>query len=64
MPLLMIHGRNDMTVPLAQGRRLFAAAPEPKTFLEVPGGHDDAFEVGVEAYEAGIRRFLGTLRGQ
>jgi fermentation-respiration switch protein FrsA (DUF1100 family) len=64
MPLLMIHGRNDMTVPLAQGRRLFAAAPEPKTFLEVPGGHDDAFEVGAEAYEAGIRRFLGTLRGQ
>jgi fermentation-respiration switch protein FrsA (DUF1100 family) len=63
MPLLMIHGRNDMTVPLAQGRRLFAAAPEPKTFLEVPGGHDDAFETGAEAYEAGIRRFLGTLRG-
>jgi fermentation-respiration switch protein FrsA (DUF1100 family) len=63
MPLLMIHGRNDMTVPLAQGRRLFAAAPEPKAFLEVPGGHDDAFETGAEAYEAGIRRFLGTLRG-
>ena len=63
MPLLVIHGRNDMTIPLAQGRRLFAAAPEPKAFLEVPGGHDDAFETGAEAYEAGIRRFLGTLRG-
>jgi hypothetical protein len=63
MPLLMIHGRNDVTVPLAQGRRLFAAAPEPKTFLEVPGGHDDAYEVGAEAYEAGIRRFLGTPPG-
>jgi uncharacterized protein len=61
MPLLMIHGRDDMTVPLAQGRRLFAAAPEPKTFVEVPGGHDDAFETGADAYEAGIRSFLGTL---
>jgi len=63
VPLLMIHGRNDTTIPLAQGRRLFAAAPEPKTFLEVPGGHDDAFETGAETYEAGIRRFLDTLRG-
>ncbi len=61
MPLLMIHGRNDVTVPPAQGRRLFAAAPQPKTFLEVPGGHDDAYEVGAEAYEAGMRHFLGTL---
>ena len=64
MPLLMIHGRDDMTVPVTQGRRLFAAAPEPKTFIEVPGGHDDAFETGAEAYEACIRSFLGSLPRQ
>lgn len=58
LPVLVIHGRDDSTIPISHGRRLFAAAPEPKAFLEVAGGHDDAFEVGAREYEAGIRRFL------
>ena len=62
MPILCIHGRDDTTIPIAQGRRLFAAAPEPKAFLEVAGGHDDAYEIGRVEYEAGIRRFLERLR--
>lgn len=61
MPLLIIHGRDDATIPISHGPRLFAAAPEPKTFLEVAGGHDDAFEVGVREYEAGIQGFLASL---
>jgi fermentation-respiration switch protein FrsA (DUF1100 family) len=62
MPLLVIHGRDDLTIPIAHGRRLFAAARAPKTFLEVAGGHDDAFLVGQSEYEAGLHRFLGALR--
>ena len=62
MPILGIHGRDDMTIPIAQGRRLFAGAPAPKEFLEVAGGHDDAYEVGRAEYERGIRRFLEGLR--
>jgi len=62
MPILCIHGRDDTTIPVAQGRRLFAVAPDPKEFLEVAGGHDDAFEIGRTEYEAGIRRFLEQLR--
>lgn len=61
MPVLLIHGRDDMTIPIAHGRRLFDAAPEPRTFLEVPGGHDDAYSVGAREYEDGISRFLATL---
>ncbi len=61
MPLLVIHGRDDQTIPIAHGRRLFAAAPEPKTFLEVAGGHDDAYAIGAREYEEGIRRFVATL---
>jgi fermentation-respiration switch protein FrsA (DUF1100 family) len=61
MPLLVIHGRDDGTIPIAHGRRLFAAAPEPKRFLEVAGGHDDAYRVGAAAYEAGIAAFLASL---
>jgi fermentation-respiration switch protein FrsA (DUF1100 family) len=62
MPILCIHGRDDTTIPVAQGRRLFAGAPGPKEFLEVAGGHDDAYEVGRAEYERGIRRFLERLR--
>lgn len=61
MPILIIHGRDDSTIPLSHGRRLFAAANEPKTLLEVPGAHDNAYEVGAREYEAGIRRFLESL---
>ncbi len=61
VPKLFIHGRSDATIPIRHGRRLFEAAPEPKTFLEVAGGHDDAFQVGAVEYEAGIARFLTGL---
>jgi fermentation-respiration switch protein FrsA (DUF1100 family) len=64
MPLLIIHGRDDATIPIAHGRRLFAAAPEPKTFLDVPGGHDDAFQTGAVQYQTGIRRFAASLAAQ
>lgn len=39
VPLLMIHGTADEVVPLAQGKELFAAARDRKTFFQVEGGH-------------------------
>lgn len=38
-PLLVIHSPEDRTVPFNQGRELFDLAEEPKTFVEVEGGH-------------------------
>lgn len=41
-PLLQSHGDADTIVPLELGRKLFAAAHEPKQFVTVPGGgHND-----------------------
>jgi fermentation-respiration switch protein FrsA (DUF1100 family) len=42
-PVLVIHSRNDDTIPFAHGRRLFEAAHPPKQFLEIEGGHNDGF---------------------
>ncbi len=43
VPLLVMHGDADRVVPFNQGRKLFEAAAEPKTFEHVPGGtHCDA----------------------
>ena len=60
VPLLVLHGERDSIVPIAQGRRVFAAAPEPKRFFAIPGaGHNDTYNTGGEAYWRVWREFLG-----
>jgi len=55
-PVLVVHGTGDSIVPMALGRRLFQAAPEPKSFYEIPGAdHNDTYLVGGEAYFQMIR---------
>ncbi len=44
-PLLVVHGARDKTVPTRFGRRLFAAAPEPKELFILEGGaHNDLYD--------------------
>ncbi len=44
-PKLIAHSPEDEMIPYEMGRRLFAAAAEPKTFCELAGGHNvPAFE--------------------
>jgi fermentation-respiration switch protein FrsA (DUF1100 family) len=58
-PILVIHGDADPVVPFRLGEALFAAAPEPKRFVRLPGiGHSSTLESG------GLREvdaFLGTV---
>jgi len=61
-PLLVLHGDRDHTVPFAQGRRLFDAAPEPKTFFTIAGaGHNDTYLVGGDLYWRAWSAFLDGL---
>src|SRR5262249_40214502 len=47
VPVMILHGTADQEVPIAEGRRLFAAAREPKSMTEVEGvGHLAAWEGG------------------
>ncbi len=58
LPKLFIHGGNDERVPLELGRRLFAAAAEPKEFYLVPrAGHSDIHRHGGMRYLRRIARF-------
>ncbi|HAH08166.1 MAG TPA: alpha/beta hydrolase [Elusimicrobia bacterium] len=56
--LLFVHGEDDEIVPLSEGQRLFALAPEPKSFLRTPGGHLDAFSTYRSMYGAKLTAFL------
>ncbi len=61
-PVLIIHGRDDEIVPFAHAKALYAAANEPRTLLELPGGHNDAtLRIRHGAYREGLEQFLRSL---
>jgi len=61
VPLLVMHGARDPTIPIAFGERLFALAREPKQFVRFPqGGHNDLDQYG--AIEV-ARRFIDDAKG-
>ena len=61
VPKLFLHASLDDVIPLAHGRRLFEAARAPKTFVELEGGHGDAFDVDSDRYFGSIAEFLADL---
>ena len=61
-PILFLHSPEDAVIPIAEGRRLYAAAPGDKTFVEVRGGHVDATTVDTERFYGAIRSFLAAHR--
>lgn len=62
MPLLLLHGDQDDTVPIAQGQKLFDAANQPKQFEVLAGaGHNDTYEAAGEEYWGAIEGFIAGL---
>jgi uncharacterized protein len=46
-PVLVVHGGNDVTIPIAFGQRLYSLIRAPKQFLTLPqAGHNDHDEFG------------------
>jgi fermentation-respiration switch protein FrsA (DUF1100 family) len=60
-PLLFLHSPEDRIVPYKEGRRLFDAAPSPKTFVEVRGGHIESSETDHDVFYGAIRTFLASI---
>jgi fermentation-respiration switch protein FrsA (DUF1100 family) len=58
-PLLQVHGDADGVVPYALGRRLFAAANEPKQFVTVRGG--DHNHLYTPEFVEALDRYLDAL---
>jgi fermentation-respiration switch protein FrsA (DUF1100 family) len=56
-PVLFLHSPEDAIIPIGEGRRLYDAAPGPKQFVEVAGGHVYASEKDPRFFPA-IRAFL------
>ena len=58
-PVLVLHGEHDTVVPIEFGRKLYAAAIEPKRFVALPKA--DHFSIldrgGMEAIRAFLDEF-------
>jgi len=60
-PVLFVHSRNDEVIPFEFGLELYDAAPEPKEFVEIRGGHNDGFLLSAETYKAAWTKWMNFL---
>jgi pimeloyl-ACP methyl ester carboxylesterase len=59
VPLLMLHGSADNTIPLRQGEKLFAAANPPKQWRAIEGGdHSDLDLMDPALYRSLLQAFM------
>ncbi len=58
-PKLIFHSVDDEIVPYEQGKKLYDNASEPKEFVELHGGHNDAFLTSRDIF---IRRMDSFVR--
>lgn len=65
MPLLLLHGTNDMTVPAEMSQVLFQAAPQPKRLFLIEGAnHNNTAEIGGQRYLQLIQQFMEQVQAQ
>ena len=57
-PVFIAHSPDDEIVPFEHGQALFAAAGEPKQFLELRGGHNEGFIFTREDWVGAVDAFL------
>jgi len=61
-PILSLHSPQDDIIPYALGRKLFAAANEPKQFVNLIGDHNEGYIDTGDAYIQAISVFLKGLK--
>lgn len=62
-PVLILHSRKDEIIPFRNGEALYAAASEPKEFVEIHGSHNRGFLDSQPLYEAALDSFLSKYLG-
>ena len=59
-PVIILHSPDDEVIPYSHGERLYEVAHEPKAFLELEGGHNEAFFWSEHSYRTELAAFLDT----
>ncbi len=63
-PVLVAHSRDDEMIPFEQGKRIFAAAKEPKLFVEMRGEHNSGGLDADQGYQKIFQEFLAGHLGR
>ena len=58
-PVFVTHSTQDEIVPFAHGQALYKAAPDPKQFLELQGGHNDGLIYTRDSWVRVLSQFIG-----
>lgn len=61
VPVLIIHSSEDDFVPYKFGQQLFSIANEPKSFVEISGGHNNGFVESEPDYSRALKSWLESL---
>ncbi len=57
-PVLVVHSPDDEMIPFSMGRRMYDAANEPKSFLQIRGSHNEGYFISSPEYENGLGHFI------
>lgn len=63
-PVLVIHSRTDGMIAFHHGEKIFAAAPEPKWFLEIHGTHNSGFVESDDIYRPAMEQLFAEVLGK
>lgn len=61
LPVLIIHGIKDRTIPFSEAEENFRQAAEPKQFLALPNSDHWISDEDTDAYLAGVKQFLSQI---
>ncbi|BAZ11029.1 phospholipase/carboxylesterase [Calothrix sp. NIES-4071] len=65
IPILLIHGAEDSTVPAFMSKQLYNLAPEPKEIIIVPGAnHNNVGEFAPSLYLKAVQSFLKIVEAR
>ncbi|WP_456377241.1 alpha/beta hydrolase [Thiolapillus sp.] len=62
-PVLVLHSPDDEMIPFRLGKKIFAAANEPRYFAEMRGSHNGGFLESLPEYEQALNAFVSSLSG-
>ncbi|MCD4779161.1 MAG: alpha/beta hydrolase [Candidatus Omnitrophica bacterium] len=61
IPKFFIHTQDDDVIPYALGQKLFQAAPGPKKFVTISGGHNDGWAISQSIWIDSMKAFFKQL---
>lgn len=62
IPKLIVHSPDDTTIPFEMGKRLFASAPEPKTFVATRGDHNNGHLEAADEFRSAIKAVIEEVQ--